>query len=137
MAWLIGIDEAGYGPNLGPLVMTSVAWQVPDALAEANLWTALDKGVRRQRDPDQGRVVVDDSKEVYGSTTGLGALEASIVSAIGQSCPFRAGYEPSYRDPACRRRIVRRIPARCSTSSGSGSSSAKTSACTPGRNPVT
>src|SRR5262249_37174349 len=38
MAWLIGIDEAGYGPNLGPLVMSSVAWRVPARLLGANLW---------------------------------------------------------------------------------------------------
>src|ERR1700728_3969850 len=33
MAWVLGVDEAGYGPNLGPFVMSAVACRVPDALA--------------------------------------------------------------------------------------------------------
>ena len=28
MAWLIGVDEAGYGPNLGPLTIAATAWRV-------------------------------------------------------------------------------------------------------------
>jgi hypothetical protein len=30
MGILIGMDEAGYGPNFGPLVVAATAWQVPD-----------------------------------------------------------------------------------------------------------
>ncbi len=31
MGILIGMDEAGYGPNYGPLVVAATAWRVPDA----------------------------------------------------------------------------------------------------------
>ena len=41
MVWIVGVDEAGYGPNLGPFVMTAVACRAEDALADACLWTAL------------------------------------------------------------------------------------------------
>jgi hypothetical protein len=30
MGILIGMDEAGYGPNFGPLVVAATAWEVPD-----------------------------------------------------------------------------------------------------------
>ena len=32
MTYLIGTDEAGYGPNLGPLVISATVWQVPDGV---------------------------------------------------------------------------------------------------------
>src|SRR3954449_11018765 len=32
MGILIGMDEAGYGPHLGPLVIAATAWHVPDEL---------------------------------------------------------------------------------------------------------
>src|SRR5204863_433814 len=41
MAWVIGIDEAGYGPNLGPFVMTAVALHVPEDLDGGDLWQRL------------------------------------------------------------------------------------------------
>jgi ribonuclease HII len=82
MVWIVGVDEAGYGPNLGPFVMTSVACRVDDALADACLWTALAPVVRRAADAADGRFPVDDSKAVYNATRGLAALEHSVLAAL-------------------------------------------------------
>jgi ribonuclease HII len=82
MSWIIGIDEAGYGPNLGPLVMTSVACRLPEELAETNLWKVLQEVVRRQDDPEDDRFVVDDSKLVYSTATGLAGLETAVWSIL-------------------------------------------------------
>lgn len=86
MPWIIGIDEAGYGPNLGPLVMTSAACRVPDSLAGANLWQVLRRAVRRQRSVADGRILVEDSKIVYTTARGLADLEIGVlaVMAIGR-----------------------------------------------------
>jgi hypothetical protein len=82
MPWIIGIDEAGYGPNLGPLVMTSVACKVPEVHHEADLWHLLRTAVRRADDKDDGRLLVADSKVVYSSTRGLHALENGVLAAL-------------------------------------------------------
>jgi ribonuclease HII len=81
MPWLIGIDEAGYGPNLGPFVMSAVAWQVPEALLGVDLWHVLREAVRRQTDPADARIVVDDSKAVHGAG-GLAGLEVNVAPAV-------------------------------------------------------
>src|SRR5438067_3282967 len=81
MSWIIGIDEAGYGPNLGPLVMTAVACRVPDDLGCPNLWQLLGRVVRQAADDAEegdGRVLVDDSKLLYSTTRGLAELERGV-----------------------------------------------------------
>lgn len=83
MPWLIGIDEAGYGPNLGPFVMSAVACRV-DAATPSCLWDALQSAVRRaggKRDP---RIVIDDSKKVYGSGKTLAGLERGVLALLDQ-----------------------------------------------------
>lgn len=82
MPWLIGIDEAGYGPNLGPLVMTSVACRVPDDLAGADLWRPLRGAVRRFKEEADGRLLVEDSKLVYSTARGLLDLETATLAVL-------------------------------------------------------
>jgi ribonuclease HII len=101
MPWTIGIDEAGYGPNLGPLVMTSVACRVPPTLAGTNLWKALRKAVRRQSDPEDSRFVVDDSKLVYSTATGIGTLEPAVWSVVTSSQPKELVSLKNYIDWVC------------------------------------
>ncbi|HEX3314327.1 MAG TPA: hypothetical protein VHR72_05510 [Gemmataceae bacterium] len=81
--WRIGIDEAGYGPNFGPLVMTAVAWHVDDDLGDADLWKALRRvacrcGSKRRRK----QLLVDDSKKVYRSGDGVGELEDTVLGVL-------------------------------------------------------
>src|SRR5262252_3516322 len=82
MAWVIGIDEAGYGPNLGPFVMTAVACRVSDGVAGANLWQLLGGAVRSAREEDDGRLLVDDSKVVYSTARGLLGLERGVLATL-------------------------------------------------------
>jgi ribonuclease HII len=85
MPWIVGIDEAGLGPNLGPLVQSAVAARVPDGVG--CLWKCLAGGVRRAADPDDGRVLVDDSKLVYSGPHGLCRLERGVVGVVADCRP--------------------------------------------------
>jgi ribonuclease HII len=86
MAYLIGTDEAGYGPNLGPLVIAASVWRVPNKLVGADLYDALGAGIARPGDENaDGRVLVGDSKLLYQSQQGqgtLGNLERAVLSAL-------------------------------------------------------
>ena len=80
MPWVVGIDEAGYGPNLGPLVQAAVALYLPDD--DPAGWETLKPVVRRAGEKKDGRLLIDDSKKVY-TRGGLKALEAVGYSLFG------------------------------------------------------
>jgi hypothetical protein len=82
MTWIVGIDEAGYGPNLGPFVMSSVACRVPDDLADKSLWQLLKSAVRRHTASDTRRLLIDDSKLVYTPARGLRELETAVLATL-------------------------------------------------------
>lgn len=80
---LAGIDEAGYGPLLGPLVVGCCAFEVDDADPNAEfpcLWTRLRKVTSRSRVKNGKKLHINDSKLVYGGAGGLKELERSILT---------------------------------------------------------
>lgn len=84
MAFLIGTDEAGYGPNLGPLVITATVWHVPDELAKDDLYEWLDGVVSRERArrSDPTSIPIADSKTLYKPRGKLDALEYGVFTAL-------------------------------------------------------
>jgi len=90
MAILTGIDEAGYGPILGPLVVSSTTFTVPDELLRSDMWKALKASVGKTKRALAGRILIVDSKKAFNRKTGPAHLRRAVISAI--RC-LDAGYE--------------------------------------------
>ncbi len=83
MTILAGIDEAGFGPLLGPLVVSSCAFSITPELADQDLWPLLRKSVGKTRSGLRGRLLIADSKKAYKRAEGLGHLERTALAALG------------------------------------------------------
>lgn len=85
---IIGVDEAGYGPMLGPLVVGGFSLRVPDGLSEeeigATLLAALDEAAK----DDPLRPVIDDSKRVLAAADGWRRLEHTVLAFAGLLRPY-------------------------------------------------
>src|SRR5258706_11423862 len=82
---LAGIDEAGYGPTLGPLVVAATAFRLPDppeagAAVLLDLWKVLRRSTSKK--PDGSRIPVNDSKKLYSTQKGIRHLEEGGLSFL-------------------------------------------------------
>jgi len=82
MTILAGIDEAGFGPLLGPLVVSSCAFAVAPEHVGADLWQVLRKSVGKTRQHLRARLLIADSKKAYKREEGLGHLERTVLAAM-------------------------------------------------------
>ena len=94
---IAGIDEAGYGPILGPLVVSAVAFDVPVALMKQarsdadgpDLWSLLRDSVAGKPSRRDPRLAVADSKKLHGRAGptgegGIGLLERAALTFLMQ-----------------------------------------------------
>lgn len=85
-----GIDEAGYGPMLGPLCIGAATFILPDAdPAEGapDLWSQLSEAICRKVSDKKKRIAVNDSKLLKGASGSKAHpsrhLERGVVSFLG------------------------------------------------------
>lgn len=86
MPYVIGTDEAGYGPNLGPLCVGATIWEIDDCIDPADLYKPLKRCVTNSVDrAGKKRVVWADSKAIYKNHSGLDHLERGVLTALALS----------------------------------------------------
>ena len=84
-----GIDEAGYGPLLGPLCIGATVFAVEEHDSSAgppDLWKRLNRCVCRKAGDKRRRIAIDDSKLLKGANDGpshpLRHLERGVISML-------------------------------------------------------
>lgn len=100
-AVVVGIDEAGYGPLLGPLVASAVAFDVPtpilkalpDTAAGPDLWALLRASVTAKPGRHDPRLAVADSKKLHGKG-GEGVKAITLLERAALTFLSLAGQPP-------------------------------------------
>lgn len=81
---VIGIDEVGYGPSLGPLVVAATAWRMPGTFAVESMSNSLSPEflpkpvAANSHSHSTGHIPIGDSKEVYRAQSDLNSLAQGV-----------------------------------------------------------
>ena len=82
MAILVGIDEAGFGPLLGPLVVSSSTFSLPHHLLKSDLWEILRRSLSNRRKRLAGRLLIADSKKAFSKSLGMKHLQRTVLASL-------------------------------------------------------
>jgi ribonuclease HII len=94
MTCIIGTDEAGYGPNLGPLVIASTSWRVASSPGD-DRWRRVWDFLAGQW-TDTPAPLFGDSKSLYTSGGSWAGLERGLFAALA-TLPDKLGSVESWR----------------------------------------
>lgn len=94
--YVIGTDEAGYGPNLGPLTIAATVWRVEPSSSQGldgslkprTKDDPFRRFARKATDEPDDRPLIDDSKAVYGRG-GLHSLERATLAMLAPAVRAR------------------------------------------------
>jgi len=84
---VIGVDEAGLGPYLGPLALGGVAFDAPLDWRERDWWEGLAPDVARDL---SAPFPIDDSKKIFPAKGGREAAARTVAGVLG-SLPSSMG----------------------------------------------
>ena len=97
MPYLIGTDEAGYGPNLGPLVISATVWHVDSSDLHHDLYDLLaDRIVSSPTKLGDAQISIADSKQLYKPGTGLAGLERGLFALLGLLHPIPRSWRQAW-----------------------------------------
>lgn len=79
-----GIDEAGFGPVLGPMLVAATAFSMPAELADQSMWQLLSAAVSRRPAKRAARIAIADSKKLYNrqKPDALKHLERGVLAML-------------------------------------------------------
>lgn len=100
MKWILGIDEAGYGPNLGPLVIVASVWKVRetcDVREGLGAWRPeFQDGAWRR---ECNHIPMGDSKTIYRPGLPLDGLQVGVDFLL--RCADLMGWDPKKGRSQC------------------------------------
>jgi hypothetical protein len=76
--FIAGVDEAGYGPRLGPLVISAVVFEIPRR--GGCLWEELRPVVSKRYSRSADALPVGDSKKIFSTKRGIASLEKTVLT---------------------------------------------------------
>ncbi|MEQ1826051.1 MAG: hypothetical protein ABL921_08895 [Pirellula sp.] len=88
---IIGVDEAGYGPSMGPLTICATAWRVPHDMNADDIRAMLEPDIMpKPWSPSASHIPIGDSKKIYREPHAKAGLELGarfLVFALTRTDP--------------------------------------------------